>query len=192
MEIRRCDWAKDPLEIEYHDTVWGRPIYDDKELFERLALEGMQAGLSWLTILKRKEGMTEAFDGFDPYIIADYDGAKIEDLLQDTRIIRNKLKVNGLVASAKGYLEIQEELGSFSDYLWAFVEGEPIQNTYTDMMEMPAETDISKAMSKDLKKRGFKFVGPTICYAFMQSVGMVNDHLKSCFCYEVIKNGKTS
>ena len=188
MSKNRCGWAKDSLEIEYHDRVWGRPIYGDRALFERLVLEGMQAGLSWLTILKRKEGMTKAFDNFNPEIIAEYSQEKINELLKDERIIRNKLKVNGLVLNAKAYLKIQEELGSFSNYIWSFADHKVIHNSFKSLEDIPGETPISKAMSKDLKTRGFKFVGPTICYAFMQSTGMVNDHTIDCFCYENIRN----
>lgn len=187
MNKTRCQWAKDPLEIKYHDNFWGRPVHDDKALFERLALESMQAGLSWLTILKKKEGMTTAFDNFNPEIIAKYNQEKITKLLKDKRIIKNKLKINGLILNAKSYLNIRNKLGSFSDYIWSFVEHQPINNQFQSLEDIPKETAISKAMSKDLKKRGFKFVGPIICYAFMQSVGMVNDHIIDCFCYEIIK-----
>lgn len=179
---QRCEWTHgDPLLIDYHDHDWGVPVYDDRKLFEMLILEGAQAGLSWLTILKRRDNYRQAFDHFDPAIIANYDDAKIEALLQDAGIIRNKLKVNAAVTNAKCYLEVQKEYGTFSDYIWRFVDGKPIINHWKNHDEVPATTAESDQMSKDLKKRGFKFVGPTICYAYMQSIGMVNDHITNCF-----------
>lgn len=185
--MHRCDWAKKPLDIEYHDKDWGVPVHDDRYLFEMLILEGAQAGLSWSTILAKREGYKEAFDNFDAEKIAEYDAAKIEELRQDSRIVRNKLKINSAVVNARCFLEVQKEFGSFDKYIWAFVDGKSINNAWETQADIPGNTEISDAMSKDLKKRGFKFVGTTICYAFMQSVGMVNDHLTSCFRYEEVK-----
>ena len=181
----RCAWvpADDPLYIAYHDEEWGVPEYDDRRLFEMLLLEGAQAGLSWSTILRKREGYRRAFDGFDAEKIARYGPEKIASLLDDPGIVRNRLKVNAAVGNARAYLEIQDELGSFSDYLWQFVDGEPLVNAWATLGEVPASTARSDAMSKALKKRGFKFVGSTICYAFMQAVGMVNDHTTDCFRY---------
>ncbi len=181
----RCEWCVgDSLMEQYHDEEWGVPIYDDKRLFAKLILDGAQAGLSWRTILYKRDNYYAAFDGLDPEKIALYDEVKIVELLQNPGIVRNKLKVNSAVKNAKGYLIIKEEHGSFSDYLWQFVGGTPIQNSWEKMGEVPAETAESRAMSKALKKYGFNFVGPTICYAFMQAVGMVNDHVVDCFRYE--------
>ncbi len=181
----RCAWvpADDPLYIAYHDEEWGVPEYDDRRLFEMLLLEGAQAGLSWSTILRKREGYRRAFDGFDAEKIARYGPGKIASLLDDSGIVRNRLKVNAAVGNARAYLEIRDELGSFSDYLWQFVDGEPLVNAWATLGEVPASTARSDAMSKALKKRGFKFVGSTICYAFMQAVGMVNDHTTDCFRY---------
>lgn len=180
--MKRCEWAgSDDLMISYHDTEWGVPLYDDKKLFEFLCLEGAQAGLSWRTILHRRDGYREAFDHFDPEKISAYDSRKIEQLRHDKRIIRNRLKIDAFVGNAKAFLQIGEEIGSFSTYVWSFVNGRPIVNKFKTLKEIPAQTSLSIAMSKDLKKRGFKFVGPTICYAFMQATGMVNDHVMSCF-----------
>ena len=185
---QRCDWVTDdPLYIAYHDEEWGVPTTDDRQLFEMLLLEGAQAGLSWITVLKRRESYRAAFDNFDPTIIANYDEDKIAALLQDPGIIRNKLKVRSAIKNARGYLDIVAEHGSFKDYLWGFVDGVPVQNTWKTMADVPAETEISRAMSKSLKKRGFSFVGATICYAFMQSCGMVNDHTTNCHRYEVVR-----
>lgn len=179
-EIIRCGWCgSDPLYMEYHDQVWGKPVYDDKELFAKLILDGAQAGLSWITILRKMDNYYVAFDGLDPEKMANYDDAKIEELLQNEGIIRNRLKVNAARTNAQAYLKLQEEQ-SFSDYLWGFVDHKPIINEWNSLSEVPASTEISEAISKDLKKRGFKFVGPTIIYAFMQAVGMVNDHLIEC------------
>ncbi|MEO1439782.1 MAG: DNA-3-methyladenine glycosylase I, partial [Chloroflexota bacterium] len=174
----RCEWVTDdPLYITYHDEEWGVPVRgNDVKLFEMLTLEGAQAGLSWITILKRREGYREAFDGFDPEKVAQYGEEKIAALLQNPGIIRNKLKVRGTVTNARAFLQVQREFGSFSDYVWAFVDGKPIQNAWTTLADVPAQTDTSTALSKALKKRGFTFVGPTIMYAFMQATGMVNDH----------------
>lgn len=179
---QRCDWAKgDPLLMEYHDHQWGVPVHDDRKLFEMLILEGVQAGLSWLTVLKRRDNYREAFDHFDPVKIANYDEKKIAALLQDASIIRNKLKVNAAVTNARCFLKVQEEYGTFSDYIWQFVGGKPIINHWKDRDEVPVTTPESDQMSKDLKKKGFKFVGSTICYAYMQATGMVNDHTVDCF-----------
>ncbi|OGT39936.1 MAG: DNA-3-methyladenine glycosylase [Gammaproteobacteria bacterium RIFCSPHIGHO2_12_FULL_36_30] len=184
----RCAWVTDdPIYIRYHDYEWGIPIYDDQLLFEFLILEGAQAGLNWLTILKRRENYRLAFDNFDAEKIARYDEKKFQSLLLDARIIRNKLKIKSTIQNAKSYLEIKNEFGNFSDYLWKFVDNNPIKNKWKNHAEIPTITEISDALSKDLKKRGFSFVGSTICYAFMQATGMVNDHLTNCFCYDKIK-----
>lgn len=177
----RCAWVSDdPLYIEYHDNEWGVPTYDDRELFEMLCLEGAQAGLSWITVLKKREHYRKVFDHFDAEKIALYDEAKREALLSDAGIIRNKLKVNAFIVNAQNYLRIQEQQ-SFSDYLWQFVGGEPIVNNWKSLKEVPVTTPESDAMSKQLKKDGFKFVGSTICYAFMQATGMVDDHTMDCY-----------
>ncbi|MCO5197108.1 MAG: DNA-3-methyladenine glycosylase I [Anaerolineae bacterium] len=182
--VNRCDWCgTDPLYVTYHDEEWGVPIYDDQLLFAKLILDGAQAGLSWITILRKREAYWQAFDNFDPAIIARYDEAKIEQLMGNAGIVRNRLKIMAAIKNARGYLEIMETEGSFSDYLWQFVDGRPIQNEWKTMAELPAQTALSTAMSKALKKRGFSFVGPTIVYAFMQAVGMVNDHTVTCFRY---------
>jgi DNA-3-methyladenine glycosylase I len=178
----RCGWVNsDPLYIRYHDEEWGVPLRDERKLFELLNLEGAQAGLSWYTILRKRDNYRRAFDGFDPEIIASYDDLKIASLLQDEGIVRNRLKVQAVVANARAYLRVKEELGSFSDYLWSFVGGEPQRSERAALADVPATTPQSDAMSKALKKRGFKFVGSTICYAFMQASGMVNDHIAACF-----------
>lgn len=173
--------------MEYHDHEWGVPVYDDRLLFEYLNLEGAQAGLSWYTILKKRENYRRAFDNFDAQIIIAYDDKKIEELLQNEGIVRNRLKVNAVIANAHAYLRVREEFGSFSSYLWSFVGGSPIINHFHSMGEVPASTPISDKMSKDLKKRGFKFIGSTICYAFMQAVGMVNDHIETCDFRKVVQ-----
>lgn len=184
MTKTRCGWAgDDPLYIQYHDEEWGRPAHDDRHLFEMICLEGAQAGLSWITILRKRENYRVAFDHFDAEKVARYDDAKLAELLQNPGIVRNKLKVNAFVKNARGFLKIQEEFGSFDSYIWQFVGGEPQLNQWRTLTDVPAQTAESEAMSKDLKKRGFTFVGPTICYAFMQACGMVNDHLITCFCY---------
>ncbi len=181
----RCEWVtEDPLYIDYHDHEWGVPIYDDRLLFEFIILEGAQAGLSWYTVLKKREHYRKVFDNFEPEKIAKYTQKKIEKLLEDPGIIRNRLKVESTVINAKAYLKIIQEGDSFSNYIWSFVGGKPIQNNYKDIKKIPTSTEISDRLSKDLKKRGFKFVGSTICYAFMQAVGMVNDHTSRCFCYK--------
>ncbi|TXK71816.1 DNA-3-methyladenine glycosylase I [Paenibacillus sp. N3.4] len=169
--------------IDYHDHEWGVPVHDDRHLFEMLNLEGAQAGLSWYTILKKREGYREAFDGFDPATIITYDDQKLNELLQNPGIVRNRLKIAAVVQNAKAFLDVQQEFGTFDRYIWGFVGGTPIVNHWEDMSQVPATTAQSDAMSKDLKKRGFKFVGSTICYAYMQATGMVNDHHKTCFRY---------
>ena len=181
-EKTRCSWClKDDLYKAYHDEEWGRPLHDDNKLFELLCLEGAQAGLSWYTVLKKRENYRKAFDGFDAKKIAKYTDKKKEALLQDEGIIRNRLKVNAFVLNAQAFLAIQNEFGSFDKYIWQFVGGKPIVNNVRSLGEVPAKTPISDAMSKDLLKRGFKFVGSTICYAFMQASGMVNDHVNNCW-----------
>ncbi len=184
---QRCAWVnQDPLYMDYHDKEWGMPLRDDQKLFELLMLEGMQAGLSWYTVLKKREHYREVFDHFDPIKIAAYDESKVEQLLQDSGIIRNKLKVRAIIHNAGVYQQIEREEGSFSSFMWRFVDGEPIVNQWTSRAEVPTSTPISDTMSKILKKRGFKFVGTTICYAFMQASGMVNDHTLDCFCRDGI------
>ena len=184
----RCWWAgDDPLYVEYHDGEWGVPVHDDRKLFEMLILEGAQAGLSWITILRRRETYRRAFDGFDPERIARYDDRKKAELLQDEGIIRNRAKVDAAVRNARACLEIREKEGGLDPFLWQFVGGVPKQNRWKDKGEMLPETPESKAMSKELRRRGFTFVGPTICYAFMQAVGMVNDHLTGCFRHREVK-----
>ena len=179
---KRCDWAgSDPLYTAYHDDEWGVPLHDDRLLFEFLILEGAQAGLSWITILKKRENYRKAFDRFDPEKIARYRKPRIERLLKNPGIVRNRLKVEGTVRNAKAYLAVKKELGSFDEYLWSFIGGNTRRNRFRSMKDLPAETAESLAMSKALKKRGFTFVGPTICYAFMQATGMVNDHVIGCF-----------
>ncbi len=179
--MKRCDWSLvSDLDQEYHDTYWGKPVYDDELLFETLILETMQAGLSWSTILAKRETLTRAYDNFDPSIIVNYDEAKVEELLLDPGIIRNRLKVNSVINNAKAYFKIKEDFDSFSDYLWSFVDHKPIVNEWHDISEVPAKTELSDEMSKDMKKRGFKFVGSTTIYAYMQAVGLVNDHLMDC------------
>ena len=181
---KRCQWAgTDPLYMQYHDEEWGKPLYDDEKLFEFLLLESFQAGLSWITIFKKRENFRKAFDQFDANKIALYDEAKVEELMQDAGIIRNRLKINAAIKNAQLYLAIMKEEGGFSEYLWSFVGNRPKINQWTHFSEVPANTPESDAMSKALKKRGFKFVGTTICYAFMQATGMVNDHTKDCFRY---------
>ena len=181
----RCSWAGNlPIYIHYHDNEWGRPVYDDNKLFEMLVLEGMQAGLNWITVLKKREAFREAFDGFDPCKVALYDEAKLLELLANEGIIRNRLKINAAVTNAKAFLEVQEKYGSFHQFLWAYVDDTPIRNAWEKVEEIPATTPVSDRISKDLKKMGFKFVGSTIIYAFMQATGMVNDHVTSCFVYD--------
>jgi DNA-3-methyladenine glycosylase I len=182
--LKRCDWClSNDLYINYHDTEWGVPEHDDHKLFEFLLLEGVQAGLSWLTVLRKRNAYREAFDDFDPEMISRYDGDKINKLMNNSGLIRNKLKINAAVTNAKAFLKIQEERGSFDQYIWNFTDGKTIQNSYSSLKEIPAETDLSRIISKDLKKRGFTFVGPTIVYSHMQATGMVNDHLTDCYRY---------
>jgi len=185
----RCEWCgTEEVYVKYHDKEWGVPVYDDQKLFEMLILEGAQAGLSWITILKRRETYRIAYNNFDPKIIVNWDDKKISELLEDPGIIRNKLKVVAAKLNAQKFLEIVEEYGSFKKYIWSFVEGKPIQNNFKKMADIPATSKDSDAMSKGLKKKGFKFVGSTICYAYMQSVGMVNDHVISCFRHTELQN----
>jgi DNA-3-methyladenine glycosylase I len=182
--ICRCGWCgSDPLYVHYHDTDWGVPEYDSRALFEKLILDGFQAGLSWITILRKRENFRQAFDGFKPDIIAKYDAKKIESLMQDAGIVRNRLKIVGTVESAKIYLTMPD----FSGYLWGFVDGKPIQNQFSSMTQVPTATPVAEKISKDLKKRGFKFVGPTIVYAFMQACGLINDHMVDCHRHEAVK-----
>lgn len=179
--IRRCDWCgTDPLYVAYHDQVWGRPEYDDLALFEKLCLDGQQAGLSWITILRKQDSYRSAYDHFDPARIVQYDQARVEELLQNPGIVRNRLKVESIIRNARGYLALQEAGHGFSDFLWQFVDGRPRQNHWRSMAEVPVTTDQARAMSKALRQWGFNFVGPTIVYAFMQATGMVNDHLVHC------------
>ncbi|WP_353779167.1 DNA-3-methyladenine glycosylase I [Winogradskyella sp. 3972H.M.0a.05] len=187
MEKHRCHWSEgDTLYEAYHDEEWGVPVYDDDTLFEFLILETFQAGLSWITVLKKRENFRKAFDKFDYKKIAKYDQKKIDSLLQDAGIIRNKLKVNATITNAQAFMKIQEEFGSFSKYIWGFVDGKPIKNAFKTMSEVPANTPLSDTISKDLKKRGFKFVGTTVVYAHMQATGMVNDHMVDCFRYNEV------
>ncbi len=188
----RCAWAsRSELEKVYHDQEWGRPQFDDRKLFEMLILEGMQAGLSWSTILAKRETMRQAFDDFDPASILHYDERKIESLLENAGIIRNRLKIKAVIENARAYYKVLEQYGSFSNFFWQYVNHKPIQNHWTEISQVPARTELSDRISKDLKKLGFKFVGTTIVYAFMQATGMVNDHLTSCFLHDSYKNDET-
>ncbi|MEN6549727.1 MAG: DNA-3-methyladenine glycosylase I [Armatimonadia bacterium] len=188
MPQTRCPWTgEDPLMLAYHDEEWGVPVHDDRLLFEFLVLEGAQAGLSWSTILRKRGNYRRAFEGFDPAKVAAFDDARVAQLLQDPGIVRNRLKINSAVTNARAVLAIPQEFGSFDAYLWQFVGGQPLQPHRRSLGEIPAQTPESAAMSKALLKRGFKFVGPTICYAFMQAVGMVNDHLTDCFRYKQLR-----
>jgi DNA-3-methyladenine glycosylase I len=187
----RCAWARNELSIRYHDDEWGVPQHDDRRLFEFLLLEGAQAGLSWDIILRKRENYRAAFDRFDPERIARYDGRRIRSLLKDPGIVRNRLKIAAAVLNARAFLNVQEEVGSFDLYVWRFVDGQPRVNRWKSMRQVPARSAQSDQMSKDLGQRGFKFVGSTICYAFMQAVGMVNDHVVDCFRYRVIMSGKS-
>jgi len=182
-DIQRCEWAggADELMRAYHDEEWGVPSHDDRHLFEMLTLEGAQAGLSWSTILRKREGYRRLFSGFEPDAVSRFTPVDVERLLQDPAIVRNRLKVESTVANAARVLEVQAELGSFDAYLWSLVDGEPIVGSWRTLSELPAETELSRALSKDLKKRGFRFVGPTVCYAFLQAVGLVNDHTVGCY-----------
>jgi DNA-3-methyladenine glycosylase I len=180
----RCPWCgTDPLYVAYHDTEWGVPVYDDQLLFEFLVLESFQAGLSWLTILRKRENFRKALDGFDYHKIARYSDTKLNQLMNDSGIIRNRLKIEATVTNARAFIQVQQEFGSFSKYIWGFVGGVPIQNHWKTLQEVPATTSLSDQISKDLKKRGFKFLGSTVVYAHMQATGMINDHLTSCFRY---------
>ena len=189
-EKPRCSWPSDiPLYVDYHDNEWGRPTHDDRELFELLILEGAQAGLSWITILKKREAYREAFDGFDPAKVALYDEAKVEELMANEGIVRNRLKINAAITNAKLFLDVAREFGGFDAFIWKYVDGAPIVNRWRTEEDIPATTPLSDRISKDLKKRGFKFVGSTIVYAYMQSIGMVNDHITSCFVYHDLADG---
>ena len=183
----RCPWSEgDALYQAYHDQEWGVPTHDDHELFEMLILEGAQAGLSWITILKKRERYRQVFSGFDPARVARFGSRKIDRLLADAGIVRNRLKIRSAVANARAFLRVQKEFGSFDTYLWGFVDGRPVQNTWTTLAEVPARTTLSDQISTDLKRRGFGFVGSTICYAYMQAIGLVNDHLTSCFRHRAL------
>lgn len=192
-DVARCEWVPegDPGYVAYHDQEWGVPSHDDRHLFEMLVLEGAQAGLSWSTILRKREGYRKAFAGFDAERVAGFGARDVERLLGDPGIVRNRLKVESSAANARAVLEVREEFGSLDSYLWTFVGGQPRRNRFRRLSDIPAETDESRAMSKDLKRRGFRFVGPTVCYAFMQATGMVLDHVASCFRYEEIVNLST-
>jgi DNA-3-methyladenine glycosylase I len=184
----RCEWCLgNELMVEYHDTEWGVPLHDDNKLFEFLVLDAMQAGLSWLTILRKRDNFRKAFSNFDPVKIAKYGSPKVKSLLNDAGIIRNRLKISACIDNARGFLKICGEFGSFDAYIWQFTEGKPIVNKWKNMREIPPQTPESEAMSKDLKSRGFRFVGPTICYAFMQAAGMVNDHTVECFRHRQVQ-----
>lgn len=181
----RCGWEGDiPVYVDYHDNEWGRPVHDETKLFEMLILEGMQAGLSWITILKKREAFREAFDGFDPNKVARYDEAKFQELMANDKIIRNRLKINAAINNAKLFLEVEKQYGSFDQFIWKYVDGSPVVGHWKSLGEVPAFTPLSDRISKDLKNMGFKFVGSTIIYSFMQAVGMVNDHITECFVYE--------
>lgn len=189
VELNRCKWASSDLSyILYHDQEWGVPVHDDQKLFELLILEGAQAGLSWLTILRKRDAYQEAFDQFDPELVAKYTLSKQQALLQNPGIVRNRLKVRSAINNAQAFLKVQAEFGCFDDYLWSFVDGKPIQNNWCHADDVPASTPLSDQLSKDLKKRGFSFVGTTICYAFMQAVGMVNDHTTDCFRHQPLQS----
>ena len=187
MDKKRCAWCgSDPLYVEYHDAEWGVPVYDDTKLFEFLILETFQAGLSWITVLRKRENFREAFDNFDYKKIAKYSDAKFNELIQNVRIIRNKLKIKATISNAQAFMEIQNEFGSFSNYIWEFTDNKSLKNKWNSLDEIPATTALSDIISKDLKARGFKFVGSTVIYAHMQSTGMVNDHLIECFRYNEV------
>ncbi|MCI0711426.1 MAG: DNA-3-methyladenine glycosylase I [Chloroflexi bacterium] len=184
----RCEWCgDDPLYIAYHDMEWGVPVHDDQALYAKLVLDGMQAGLSWITILRKRDHFYRAFDNFDIPTVANYGPDKIDVLMQDVGIIHNRHKISAAIKNAQGTLKIQEEFGSFDRYLWDFVGGKPVHNAFTTLGDIPAQTELSEKLSKDLKKRGFSFVGPTIIYAYMQAIGMVNDHVVDCFRYNELK-----
>ncbi len=188
MMLKRCAWAFASQQYtDYHDNEWGVPVHDDRKLFEMLILEGVQAGLSWALILKKRAGYIQAFDGFDACKIARYDNRKVQELLANPEIVRNRLKIQATIQNARAFLQVQSDAGSFDVFLWQFVDGQPMQNAWRTMQEVPASTKESDAMSKELKRRGFTFVGSTICYAFMQSVGMVNDHIVECFRWQQVQ-----
>jgi DNA-3-methyladenine glycosylase I len=189
---KRCAWARGDLDVAYHDREWGVPIHRDRQLFELLILEGAQAGLSWSTILKKRPAYRKAFDGFDANKIARYSAVRVRRLMNDAGIVRNRAKIEATIANARAFLAVQREHGSFDSYIWQFVDGRPRQNAWRRHGECPAETDTSRAMSRDLLRRGFKFVGPTICYAFMQATGMVNDHLRGCFRWREVRRRATT
>jgi DNA-3-methyladenine glycosylase I len=189
-EVVRCSWAANDINIRYHDEEWGVPVRDDRRWFEFLILEGAQAGLSWETILNKRQRYRQLFAQFDPAKVAKFDGPKKRELLRDPGIIRNRLKIDATIANAQAFLKVQEEFGSFDTYVWKFVGGSPIQNSRKTHRSVPAQTPLSEALSKDLQKRGFRFVGPTICYALMQATGLVNDHLVSCFRYKQVFRAK--
>ena len=187
--MKRCEWStKDQLYIDYHDKEWGVPVYDDEKIFEFLILETFQAGLSWITILRKRDNFRQAFDHFDYRKIANYSEQKVEELLKDSSIIRNRLKIKATIENAKSFMKIQKEFGSFSKYIWQFTGGKPVQNNFNEMNQIPARTELSDKISKELKKRGFKFVGSTVVYAHMQATGMVNDHCVYCFRYKELTN----
>jgi DNA-3-methyladenine glycosylase I len=188
--LKRCEWVgQDPLMIKYHDEEWGAPTHDDQVLFELLILEGMQAGLSWSTILNKRENFRNAFDNFDYVKIARYGDQKVENLVQDKGIIRNRLKIQSMITNAKEFIKVREEFGSFDNFIWNFVDGRPINNSFEHLSEIPANNPLSDKISKAMKKRGFKFIGTTIIYSYLQAIGIVNDHLNYCFRYdEIIKN----
>ena len=189
-EKARCSWAGDmPIYIEYHDNEWGRPVHDDMKLFEMLILESMQAGLSWITVLKKREAFREAFDGFDPKKVALYDDTKIEELMANEKIIRNRLKINAAITNARLFLDVVERYGSFDKFIWSYVDYVPVTGHWKKLEDVPATTPLSDKISRELKKMGFKFVGSTIIYSFMQAIGMVNDHIMDCFVYEEILKG---
>lgn len=189
-DMIRCPWAGNiPIYIDYHDNEWGRPVHDDVRLFEMLILEGMQAGLSWLTVLKKREAFRQAFEGFDPDKVAAYDEQKIQELMANEKIIRNRLKIEAAVSNARAFLQVVKEYGSFDRFIWGYVDYTPISNHWERMEDLPARTPLSDKISKDLKKLGFRFVGSTIIYAFMQAIGMVNDHLTNCFAYDEMMKG---
>ena len=192
MAKKRCAWARGDLDVAYHDREWGVPIHRDRQLFELLILEGAQAGLSWSTILKKRPAYRKAFDGFDANKIARYSAVRVRRLMNDAGIVRNRAKIEATIANARAFLSVQREHGSFDSYIWQFVDGRPTQNAWRQHGECPAQTDASRAMSRDLLRRGFKFVGPTICYAFMQATGMVNDHLRGCFRWREVRRRATT
>jgi DNA-3-methyladenine glycosylase I len=186
--VSRCAWAgTDPLSVAYHDTEWGVPSHDETHLFEMLTLEGAQSGLSWMTILRKREGYRRAFADFDANAVAAFDEGDVERLMQDASIVRNRLKIESTIANARAILALRDDAGSLDAYVWSFVDGAPLQNTWRELTQLPAQTDLSKRMSKDLARRGFRFLGPTTVYSFMQATGMVNDHVTSCFRYGALK-----